>query len=122
MAFKKLGETKFYNKIEFNGCERYISKKTCVTPEPLGSVVGNHTMTVGEDSYPITISESGKEGQYHITVDNALFTYKSFVGTQISPELIIIKDSSSDSEEGVITKVGGKIRVWIYDSNIFLWE
>jgi len=122
MAFEKLGETKFYYKVEFAGSECYISKKACVTPEPLGNVAGNHVMTVGEDPYPITVSDSGTEGQYHITMDYTPLADTIFVGTQISPELIIIKDPSSDCE-GVITKVGGKVRVWIYDDNtIFPWR
>lgn len=123
MAFVKTGETQNYWKVKFPGWGNgvYIPKKSCVGSETLDITDGDYVMKSGDDEYVVKIVSNGET--YKVEYNFSSFYDTLLVGKMVTPEVMDIVCVDWDNKEvGTVTRINGKIYVWIYDDFVLGWD
>lgn len=122
MAFEKTGEAEGFWRVNIPGWNgAWLPKSACVTPEKLDLQPGTYQFVYEEESYPVTITAGDTEGTFKIDYRDGANTY---TGTLVEPGVVIMTDPRFEGSDvtGSISCVGGKTRVWIYDTTVLPWN
>lgn len=120
MAFKVMQKMEGAYSLDFPGWSgAWIPAKACVTPDEVDPAPGTYTFPIEDgETYTAILSEPREDGTWQVTVRGGA----KDTARRVSPTLILIYNDTTQMPEGSITSVGGKTRLYIYDTMLLGWD
>lgn len=119
MVFATKGEQGDFWKIDFPGWRGlWVPKEACTSPQALDFTPGTYPFVYESTNRPITFTATETEGVYQASGD-----FPTLTATLVSPGVLVLTDPRWPEETaGCVSRISGKLHVWIYDTTVLPWN
>lgn len=125
MAFEIKGSTEHYWIVAIPELgNAYIPKESCTKSDAIGVLDGIYAMNYDGEAYPVRVKKSDKAlDTYEIEFAYPGYVDETLVGTNVSPDVVAItRPADNNAIVGFITRLSGKVKIWIYENYILNWR